>query len=268
MLNYLSKLEQKELHRQAGEVQNLEQAWSRRAQSMYQEITDKVIETVLEGGSINVPVDIFEYFLVYQMFMVQREAIRGAKRMSRLAGIPKFSSLEDLVKEWSKWRRGKKIPTKQRAIAKKMKTDYVKKIKSVMDKFSDQKSTDEMVEEMQKAGDLSYGKAKVIICTETTRHYNKARISFYDKSSDVTHYLFLPIRDHRTTKWCKTRAGLVYEKGSTYLEKESPPCHWYCRSEVTPLTPLNPEHLKLIKKASIQRSNRHPEPLPKGWNQK
>jgi SPP1 gp7 family putative phage head morphogenesis protein len=108
--------------------------------------------------------------------------------------------------------------------------------------------------------------ASMVVATETTRYYNKARRDFYDAVPQVTHYMFVSIRDSRTTPWCKTRQHLIYEKGSAYLERETPPLHPNCRSEILPLMPLNPKHKKLIDDESMWRENNSPVPLIKGWN--
>lgn len=120
--------------------------------------------------------------------------------------------------------------------------------------------------DLRRATRVGRQRARVIVATETTRYFNQARRSYYDGQPTVTHYLFVAIRDKRTTNWCQTRQGLVYAKDSEYLANETPPIHYQCRSEMLPLSPFNPRHKSLINDPTIQRENRRPAPLLKGWN--
>jgi uncharacterized protein with gpF-like domain len=106
----------------------------------------------------------------------------------------------------------------------------------------------------------------MIVATETTRYYNDVRHEIYSQSEDINHFLFMSIRDFRTTEWCKTRNGLVYKKEDPLYLREKPPCHWNCRSEMVPLTDVNPRHEKMINDPSIARRNNKCKPLPPGWN--
>ena len=109
--------------------------------------------------------------------------------------------------------------------------------------------------------------AKMVVATETTRAYNAARIDYYEQVPSVTHYLFISIRDNRTTDWCKTRQHLIYKSGSALLKKNTPPLHPYCRSEIVPLNKHNPRSVLLINDESMWAENNHPAPLLPGWNE-
>lgn len=163
------------------------------------------------------------------------------------------------------------MPARQKEIAEKIKKAYIKKVQSVWVKYGEEfrsgitAETTEAVRQIKEGADVVYSRAKMIVETETTYYYNKSRRTVYDESPDVTHYLFVSVRDHATTKWCKTRHGLVYKKGDPLLDKETPPIHWNCRSEILPLTWHNPAHRKLIEDLSRRRRNNTCEPLPPGW---
>lgn len=271
----ISSVELAELKRQAHQAEKLERIWIRKYRAYFDDITQRVTQDLLSHGRIDESLVDFEDLMMFQWYMVNREALSGATHMYRLAGLPKGKAprtIFEIMDAWKKWRKKGKAMPRQKAIAKKLKEEYLKRIKTVWKKYSEpfrtgnESDQKKAIDAIKTATQKSYGKSKTIATTETTRYYNEARRSYYDQSEDVTHYLFLAIRDHRTTKWCSTRTGLVYEKDSAYLERETPPCHWNCRSEITPLTPLNPAHKVLIDKASLQRKNRHPEPLPIGWN--
>jgi SPP1 gp7 family putative phage head morphogenesis protein len=173
---------------------------------------------------------------------------------------------------WDQWRKRKKVPPRQQKIADKVKKSYIKKIQQVVKKYQEKIRKGEVIEKKEISDYIrdnskaESARAKTIVETETTRYWNTIRKNVYDESEDVTHYLFMAIRDMATTKWCKTRTGLVYAKGDPLLEKEKPPCHWNCRSEILPLTPQNPKHKKIIDDKSRWRRNHSPEPLPHGWN--
>ncbi len=106
-----------------------------------------------------------------------------------------------------------------------------------------------------------------IVETETTRHYNTTRVNTYNQIETVVGYLFVAVRDAATTKWCRSRNGMVVLKGTKEARASCPPCHWNCRSELLPLSRLNPAHRKLLENMSLRPENRVLVPLPDGWNQ-
>ena len=192
-----------------------------------------------------------------------------AKLLPRSEFPKSLSSLMDL---WDKWRKGDaKLPGRQRKIAEELKKAYLKKTQETWKRYSkdfrngDSGEKAAIIQKVKDAGRTTFARAKTIVETETTKYYNQARKDYYDESDDVTHYLYVPIRDAATTKWCKSRQMVVYTKGTKFLRDETPPIHWNCRSEILPLTPQNPRHKKLIDDKSRRRENRSPEPLPRGW---
>ncbi len=208
------------------------------------------------------------------------ERNREKKESHRLARPMKMPrSFRDLMRMYDLWKQGKYTPRRTKEIAQKVKQEYLKKCRSVWDTYGEafrtgeQASRVEAVKQVRKAAATTTSRAKTIVRTETTSAYNDARKTYYDKAQDVTHYLFLAIRDRRTTKWCsenvqngkRGRHGLVYKKDDPLAEQERPACHWNCRSEFLPLTPVNPSHLKLIEDKSIARRNHQCHPLPPGW---
>jgi len=166
-----------------------------------------------------------------------------------------------------------KAPPRIQILADKIKWAYIRKVQSIWTKigedFREGKVWNQSIirEEMKKIVGVVRSRAHTIVATETTRYFNQATVNYYAKNSAITHYLFIAVRDHKTTPWCKTRQGLIYEKDSAVFIKEQPPCHWRCRSRVVPLSPFNPKHKLLIADKSIQRKNNKPAPLPEGWNE-
>lgn len=250
------------------------------------EVFKEMNKTVVESLSSWEEIDEREIYdtvlnvLVINSFRTMESAIKAAEKKvgkrtkEELAAPPKGKiprTLSGLMKKWDEYKAREYIPPREQELAKKIKAAYLKKIREVWleesQGFRSGKTTKEtLTERIQKASKAPYARAKMIVETETTRYYNAARKAVYDASNDVTHYLFIAIRDARTTVWCRTRDGLVYEKNSEYLKKETPPCHWWCRSEIIPLLLMNPSHAKLIRDKSKQRGNRKCAPLPRGWN--
>jgi SPP1 gp7 family putative phage head morphogenesis protein len=195
-----------------------------------------------------------------------------ARLAAKNAPVKMPSNPAELRKWWDLVRWGK-APARIQVLAKKIKRAYLDTVQSLWvragEAFRSGAVWDqtEVRQVLQQATRVGQKRARTIVATETTRYFNKARRSYFDQQPTVTHYLFVAIRDKRTTRWCQTRQGLVYEKGSELLKRETPPVHWNCRSEILPLSPFNPRHRALIQDATLRREARSPEPLPKGWNE-
>lgn len=258
--------------------ERLEALWRRKMKQFIEDLTKQILKEAASTDRLNLSEVDFREIVMKHSYEVMLEGINSTKRMNPitprtlLAGeikIPK--ALRNLRIMWDQWRKKKVIPPRQKIIAEKLRKAYLNKVQSVWIKYGEEfrsgktSSVKEAVERIEQGADVVYSRAKMIVETETTHYYNKARRDVYDQSPDVSHYLFVAIRDHATTKWCKTRHGLVYRKGERVTDDETPPCHWNCRSEILPLTPQNPTHAKLIRDESKQRKNNQPEPLPKGW---
>lgn len=259
----------------------LESKWRRWFETEIKSITRKIASDIRKGKEPDWASISFEELILKHSLEVSRKAIQSADaltpiRPQQLASksIPKAriaTSFSALREAWDQWRKNKKLPPRQRELADKIKEKYLDKVQSVWKKYSadfiegDTAHMDAALRAIQRGADVAYSRAKMIVATETTYYYNKVRKEIYGDSKDVSHFLFMAIRDHRTTKWCKTRHGLVYSKDDPLSDKETPPIHWNCRSEILPLTPQNPRHLALIKSKSRARRSHTPEPLPKGW---
>ncbi len=195
--------------------------------------------------------------------------VRLAEETRRLPRIPRKYS--ELMIWWDMVRK-KRAPKKIQLQAKQIKRKYLDKCQQVYKKYSaafrsgEVYNQKQVVADVKDAGKTTFSRAKIIVTTETTRYYNDVRRNYYDQSDAITHYLYVAIRDHRTTEWCKDRNGLVYAKDDPLTDKETPPAHYQCRSEMLPLTPFNPKHKALINNKSLARRNNSPKPLLKGWN--
>ena len=268
----------------AEKAQKLEVKWQKKLDRKYAKIEANIVKYIRNYGRLP-PISAIDFtdFYVEHSFEVMKTGMEMAmteeqtkKPPKRLAKKPtkRPKSFDQLLKLWDKWRKKQYVPKRQKNHANNIAKQYLKKVQSVWRKHSEEfrdgnEFTQESVlEKIKKAGRTTQARAKTIVNTETTRYYNKSRRQIYDESPDVKYYLFVAVRDAATTKWCKTRQGIVYKKGDPVLDKETPPIHWNCRSELLPLTPLNPAHKKLIEDRGRWRKNRHPASLPPGWNKR
>jgi SPP1 gp7 family putative phage head morphogenesis protein len=216
----------------------VEAKWRRRMELEIKRVTEELLDNASKTGRMNFSEVDFRSIVMEQSFDVQQIAIRSTKvrptvRAERLAGPPKTAipkSLRALREQWDLWRRKGKMPPRQRQIAEKLKKAYIEKVQSVWRKYSEEfrsgqtASQTEAVRNIYEGASVAYSRAKMIVETETTYYYNKARRDIFDESPDVTHYMFVALRDQATTDWCKTRQGLIYKKGDPLLDKETPPC--------------------------------------------
>lgn len=194
-----------------------------------------------------------------------------SRHFAKQKGLQLPRSLGSIRELYDLWQTKGYVPKHQQVLADKIKATYLKKVQDVWERYSgDWRNgkngvVEDLKAEMQQAARVGYSRASTIVETETTNHYNRVRREIYDQSPDVVAYLFVAVRDHATTKWCKSRNGLVYHRGDPHLILETPAIHWNCRSEILPLTRFNPRHLALINDPSLDRRNNRCEPLPKGW---
>lgn len=275
----LGPQEAQHIIRLARNTENFEARWARRATLEVKKVADKVLAEVWMLGQPDLTQVDFGNFVMSHWYDSMREGLVSSSRMpsvqvDRLASTPMAAiakKLKELRRQWDEYRRTGRLPAIQGQDAEKLRQAFIAAIKKSWRENSDEflsgitADNTEATRAIRKSFDVVTSRAKMIVATETTRYFNEARRSVYDQSEEVTHYLFLAIRDHRTTKWCKTRHGLVYAKGDPLLDSETPPVHWNCRSEMIPLTPHNAKHLRLIQDESRQRRRNSPEPLPAGW---
>jgi len=250
------------------------------------QVADDFIQQVAEGKEPKVRKKIFQEFILKHYFEVVGSAAESAteelqvidkeKRMAK-PRIPR--SLAEVRKIYDRWRRTGVMPKGLNQQAKKIQSKYLDKVQKVWRRYSEDyragedSTKEQVIVKIRDAADVATSRAKVIVRTETTNYYNATRTEIYDQVDGVWGYLFLAIRDQGTTKWCTDRVrggkrgrhGLVYKKDHPLTKKERPSCHWYCRSEFTPLTIYNPRHLKLIEDLSLRRENNICHPLPEGW---
>jgi SPP1 gp7 family putative phage head morphogenesis protein len=71
--------------------------------------------------------------------------------------------------------------------------------------------------------------------TATNTAYNEARDSLFQRSDDVTGYLFSAVLDDVTTELCRSLDGRMWKKDDSEWIIYQPPLHYNCRSILTPV---------------------------------
>jgi SPP1 gp7 family putative phage head morphogenesis protein len=268
--------------RLAKQTERFEKQWIAKVREFLKAYAYSDIVALDEGRTVEEP-DLVDFFIEHYFnakIMAYRQIEHGpsvppnVKRMARKTYVRRAAKdLKELQEQMREFQKGRYKPRIGVASFKEIQKEYLGNLKEFWARKGQEinnfyQSRKKVLEAFLDEPSMGRARAETIIRTETTRYQNEARTKFYNEVDDVTHYLFMAIRDHRTTKWCKTRHGLVYKKGSAIQNKETPPCHWSCRSEIVPLDPDNARHKRLIENESRSRENNSPEPLPKGWNRK
>jgi SPP1 gp7 family putative phage head morphogenesis protein len=258
--------------RMAKKVDDLEKSWLKRAEAVNEELLVMALEALQDQASTGAMERLLTEFLMDHMIDVTQTSYRQAqRRMPQVKGrLSVGRDLKRWMAIWDSWKTKRKPTREIKKKAQEVMREYLKATKRWWERRSEPIRRGEIPRKdlaRQLASEVKapLSRAKTIVNTETTGYYNQVRQDFYGADDNVTHFLFMAIRDHRTTKWCKTRHGLVYAKDDPLFEKERPACHWNCRSEILPLTTLSPRHQTLIQDKSRARRNNSPEPLPKGW---
>jgi len=280
----LSADDQAQLRRGARAAHRVEQRYSQRFDQIFDRLEQEAIRA-LETGAMEPPDLDVTMVLLENVHDSIKAALETQPRLptSLAKGTPKAgpapkikipTNPRELREWWDRVRKGK-APARIQALAGRIKQAYLHTAQRLWVEYAEdfregRAWSQELVRaQMKRAVAVGRHRARIIVATETTRYYNQARTGYYDQQDTVTHYLYVAVRDHRTTKWCKPgigRDGIVYTKGTEVLERETPPTHYQCRSELLPLSPFNPNHRKLIEDQSRRRENRRPAPLLPGWN--
>lgn len=280
LVDLLGRRETAEVVRLSAVQERLETSWSRTMEASISIQTGKVLDLARKRGELiaaDVHFDVLDVLMEHSRAVtragIESTEVKTPVRRAFLAASPPGSvpkSLRELREQWDEYRKGKK-PGRQSAQARRIRKAYVEELRKAwrehsQDFLSGEAATQAAaVAAIKERAGVAASRAKMIVETETTYYFNKARRQIYDDSPDVTHYLFVAVRDHATTKWCKSRTGLVYAKGDPLLDKETPPIHWHCRSELLPLLRLNPNHQLIISDRARARRNNRCEPLSPEW---
>lgn len=280
-------------------AERIEQRWRLRVRAMFERMNERVLDAIVSHngspswGNLGAVLfrDAADLFLQHEFETTVAAANTvGSPDYVRAARAPKWPN--DTVRiraQWDQWRRTGKLPGKTREQAAAVKVLYIRHIQTLWQKRGNEfiRGTPKTLgfdeagmiwnpdafdrEKAKKAIEdealVSRARASTIVETETTRYYNTTRVNAFNAMDNVVAYYFVCVRDHATTPWCLSRRHAVFTKGSALLSKNTPPCHWNCRSELLPLSKNNPAHRRLLDDPKLRAETRTFVPLPPGWNE-
>lgn len=121
-------------------------------------------------------------------------------------------------------------------------------IEKVLEKEGTIKSKKDLVMVVKRANKSFVAKnIQIVARMESVTAVNTERIEAMNKSKIVKGVQFLAVLDKRTTQICRSRHNKVFKLDDTKtLTNYRPPCHWGCRSLLSPVTifetlPFTPE---------------------------
>lgn len=121
----------------------------------------------------------------------------------------------------------------------------IKKLKDYRDnlteKIKDQEGTLKdkalLKRTIKKASNLFINRnVKIVSRMESVTVANQKRLELFEKSSIVAGVQFLAVLDKRTTPICQSRHSMILKLNSPQLSSFTPPCHFGCRSLLSPVT--------------------------------
>ncbi|KEO81045.1 minor capsid protein [Tumebacillus flagellatus] len=139
-------------------------------------------------------------------------------------------------------------------------TDIVAAVKKLLLQYLTGMPRAQVEERIADLRKFNENRASLIVTTETTYAYNRARLVSY-RENNVDYVQFSAIMDSRTSEVCRSRHGLVMAMDDPRLGQNTPPLHGRCRSVLMPLysryepKEITPERLDWGDVAA----------LPKGW---
>lgn len=256
----------------------------RRMEEILLAIADKATDEYLEKGSYTKPSEADLYVAIESYYKTLVRKAYNAAQIAKQLQKPKMQSVEKklaklplgipnrlppLVKFFADRRMWTKMQKRGFLIVKKLRTAYFKKLDKKFaqigpDLQNGKISPADVKKELRNAWKATKSRVETIFQTETTNYFNKVQVSFYQDDEDIIGFLFQANRDGSTTDICRSRHGLVYRPGSKLLKKNTPACHYRCRSELIPLA-NTPANRKMLEDPSRDPEKRKVTPLPPGW---
>lgn len=253
----------------------------RRMDKVMEAAVDELIDRVIEGKDYKDP-DLSGMFTVSEKFYrdvmstgwkcaeEENKQLNSKKRLAKkIPGtkIPnRLDTLEDIFRDRRYW---PAVMRRSEIITGRVRREYLRKLRR---KFRDvvprllagDWAPQEVKARMREAWKASKPRVETIYRTETTKFFTEVQVKFYDGDDNIIGFLFDSVRDNARTDVCRSRHGLVYRPGTPDLAKNTPPCHYNCRSHLIPLA-NTPENIRMLKDPRRDPSKRSVKPLPKGW---
>jgi SPP1 gp7 family putative phage head morphogenesis protein len=198
----------------------------------------------------------------------ERKSAEGKRRLAKGKPGSFVNSLPSLEKFFRgpMWR---KTMVRSRQSVESMRKDYLARLRKRFREVAPRLAAGEISvadakAKLSESWQASRGRVQTIFRTETTRYFTDVQVKFYEDDDGIIGFLFDSIADTGRTDWCRSRHGLVYRPGSDLLRRNSPPCHWNCRSHLIALA-STPENRKMLADPHRDPSKRSVKPLPPGW---
>lgn len=180
--------------------------------------------------------------------------------------VPKLRDLESVFRDRRFW---PSMMKRSEQLTERLRRSYLQKLRR---KFRDvwpriqsgDISPDEAKKSMMQAWDASKSRVNTIFRTETTTYFAKTQVAFFEDDDEIIGFLFDSVADSDRTSWCRSRHGLIYRPGTELLRRNTPSCHWHCRSHLIPLA-NTPHNRRLLEDPDRDPEKRTVVPLPPGW---
>lgn len=280
-------------------AERIEHRWKFRVENLFERMNERVLDMIVERDGAPswdyLGTTLFREvagLLMQHEFETTMAAANtvGSPDYVRASKGAKWPNDTARIRElWDRWRRTGKLPGRTREQAAAVKVLYIRRIQTLWQKRGaefirgtpktlgfdeagmvwnpDAFDRDAAKRAIQEEAKVSRARANTIVETETTRYYNNTRVNAFNAMDNVVGYYYVCVRDHATTPWCLSRRHAVFTKGTELLRKNTPPCHWNCRSELLPLSKNNPAHRRLLDDPKLRAETRRFVPLPPGWNE-
>lgn len=232
---------------------------------------DSVLSNYNKTGTF-VPPSLSEISLIMRSFYkgVLEGVVYSSEEMkSEQSKKKKLARKIDVKSIFNNSRYWSRIMKRSDSLSKSLQSQYLKKLRDRFNKLmplihSGDVSPAEAKKEMMNSWKATKSRAETIFRTESTKYYADAQLKFFKNDPEIVGFMFDALIDQSVTKICRSRHGLVYRPDTELLKKNTPPCHYNCRSHLIPLADTE-ENRRMLKDPSRDPAKRRVEPLPVGW---
>jgi len=164
------------------------------------------------------------------------------------------------------------IMKRSKAIVDRLRKSYLQKLrrkfKELIPRIRDNEITTEQAKnKMMHVWQASKPRVELIFRTETTKYFAKTQVAFFKNDSEIIGFIFDSVPDRSRTDICKSRHGLIFTwdmTGEYSIDRNSPPCHFNCRSHLIALANTD-ENNELLNDSRRDPRTKKIVDLPQGW---
>lgn len=213
--------------------------------------------------------DIFYRSVIEESILSSQEEKGDIKKLALKAPprMPKnFDTIENSLRDRRYWSR---VLKRSKKLTDSLRRQYLKKLRGKFTSLlplieAGEIEIRDLKKQMMSAWDTSKSRVETIFRTETTNYFAQTQVSFFSDDPEIIGFLFDSVRDSSRTAICQTRHGLVYRPGTELLKKNTPACHYNCRSHLIALANI-PYNRKLLEDPKRNPEIQSVAPLPTGW---